>query len=254
MTSPVNFIDPTGFAPIYIDFFFGGSGDVDTSTPPTGPSNIVSDPEPGPTTGGGTSSGGSGAGSGSGTVKLSDGRTVSSNDEGVIVPSMTDLYYDTLEYHNGLTDFDIFVHPGSSVPNTGVYFADFTLNVGASTKKGFGFGFSGGYSYVMNLNEGWVAEYAHVGPSASFGVSSISGQMSAGSVSGDMSSPRYYEGAFFEFTASSFKSYTKAVSFSFDSYADIIQDGYGFETNVGVSGGINYYYLTNVVYVNGGQS
>jgi RHS repeat-associated protein len=93
--NPVNFIDPTGFAPIYIDFFFGGSGDVDTSTPPTGPSNIVSDPEE--DTDADTSSGGSGAGSGSGNNNTGSGLSLTDNmkDAGVeIIEIDGKEYYD----------------------------------------------------------------------------------------------------------------------------------------------------------------
>ncbi len=239
--NPVNMVDPTGHVASFATMMSDGGGRSRKTNDDYYwwlyyDDFVVPDPEP--------------EKKDSETVTLSDGRIVPSNDEGTIAPSLSDLYYMVPELNKDDSIDYMLQRPSRNFGDTGVYYIDFSYNIGPSF-----LGYTGGYSYVINTNEGWVAEYEHVGPYVGFGLSPLpaSGQYTTGVVYGDMGDPTNYEGFFFESSFSIVGSYANAVSFLGDGgYNAVSQQGTGIETNVCASAGVNYYTLTNLVYINGG--
>ncbi len=252
--NPVNMVDPTGHRPVFATYDSDG-GVQNKFNWWEAPEEIYAYTDSGGRGGrrsrGG--SGGTGGGSGSGGESGSSG-VDSGNDTGsiILVPSLTELYNNTQKMHDELLNNPYAYY--SNLPITGVYFYDFTFscgNIAALTV---------GTSYVVNLNEGWVAEYNHLGGGLSVGPVPMSLQITEGVVSGDITKPEMYTGWFREFSASVLFSNTSAVATESplsnpykNTPGAVIQTGNGLDIpNLGISGGYAYYTLNKVKYINGG--
>ncbi len=127
--------------------------------------------------------------------------------------------------------------------DTGVYFVDITHNIGPVPV---------GTTYVINTNEGWIADYSHIGVGPTASASPISGQPTRGVVNAKVKKPEDYTKFFLEYSVTPLLYTVSGASSILDKkgYGNVRQSGAGYDVpNLGASGGLSYYSNNGYIYM-----